>query len=77
MSRHITRDVCRLNVKFVRALPDESPHAPREALAGKDSRTVARGLLEISHAQFSARGRTARSAVTLPLGLQRHRRLDS
>jgi len=37
--------VCPRNQRFARELPDESPFAVREAIAGKDARTLARELL--------------------------------
>jgi epoxyqueuosine reductase len=57
----ICQDVCPWNVRFAPALPracpelerGESPYAPREALAGKDARTLARELLEMSQEEFS------------------------
>jgi epoxyqueuosine reductase len=50
----ICQSVCPWNVKFSRALPDESPFAPRGALGGKDARTLARELLAMSPEEFSA-----------------------
>jgi epoxyqueuosine reductase QueG len=44
--------VCPWNVKFARALPDESPYAAREALAGKDARALARELLAMTPEEF-------------------------
>jgi epoxyqueuosine reductase len=41
----VCQDVCPWNVKFAQALPGDSPFAPREALAGKDARTLAREIL--------------------------------
>jgi epoxyqueuosine reductase len=37
--------VCPWNVRFARELPNESPFAAREALAGKDARSLAREIL--------------------------------
>ena len=48
----ICQDVCPWNVRFARALPHESPYAPREAVAG-DARRLARALLEMSREEFS------------------------
>jgi epoxyqueuosine reductase len=42
------------NVRFTRELPDESSFAPREALAGKDARTLAREILGMTQPEFSA-----------------------
>jgi epoxyqueuosine reductase len=49
----ICQDVCPWNVRFSKALPNGSPYAAREALAGKDARTLARDLLGMSQADFS------------------------
>jgi epoxyqueuosine reductase len=49
----ICQEVCPWNVRFAQALPDESPYAPREALAGKDARTLARDLLDMTLEEFS------------------------
>ncbi len=46
--------MCPWNVKLARELPDESPFGPREALGGKDARTLARELLGMSQPEFSA-----------------------
>ncbi len=50
----ICQDVCPYNIKFSRALGDDSPYAVREALGGKDARQLARDLLGMSQAEFSA-----------------------
>ena len=49
----ICQDVCPWNEKFATALPDDSPFAPREALGGKDARTLARELLALSQEEFN------------------------
>jgi epoxyqueuosine reductase len=49
----ICQDVCPWNVKFARALPDESPFAARSALGAKDARTLARELLAMDQPEFS------------------------
>jgi epoxyqueuosine reductase len=46
--------VCPYNIKFSRALADDSPYAAREALGGKDARTLVRELLGMSQPEFSA-----------------------
>jgi epoxyqueuosine reductase len=48
------QEVCPWNQRFAGSLPDESPFATREALAGKDARTLARELLAMSQEDFSA-----------------------
>ena len=50
----ICQDVCPWNVRFSGALPNGSPYAEREALAGKDARQLARHLLGMSQREFSA-----------------------
>lgn len=50
----VCQEVCPWNIRFSQKLPDESPFAAREALAGKDARTLARDLLAMSQEQFSA-----------------------
>jgi len=49
----ICQEVCPWNVRFARALPDDSPYAAREAIAGKDARQLARELLGMTQEQFS------------------------
>jgi epoxyqueuosine reductase QueG len=61
--RHISQDVCPWNVRFARELPGDSPFAPREAIAGKDARTLARALLAMSQEQFSAAFKARRLAA--------------
>jgi epoxyqueuosine reductase len=41
----VAQDVCPWNVRFARALPEDSPFAAREALVGKDARTLVREVL--------------------------------
>jgi epoxyqueuosine reductase len=43
--RQTSQDVCPWNVRFAQELPEGSPFAAREALAGKDARTLAREIL--------------------------------
>lgn len=50
----VCQEVCPWNVKFARALPDESPYAAREALGSSDARTLAHKLLGMSQDAFSA-----------------------
>jgi epoxyqueuosine reductase len=50
----ICQDVCPWNEKFARALPDRSPLAPRDSLVERDARALARELLAMSQAEFSA-----------------------
>ena len=50
----ICQDVCPWNARFARDLPDDSPYAVREALAARDARKLARDLLGMAPAEFSA-----------------------
>ena len=50
----ICQDVCPWNGKFSAALPNDSPYAPREVLADKDARALARELLGMTQPEFSA-----------------------
>jgi epoxyqueuosine reductase QueG len=45
--------VCPRNERFARELPDESAFAAREALAGKDARSLAREVLAMTQEGFS------------------------
>lgn len=45
--------MCPWDARFARELSDGSPYSAREALAGKDARTLARTLLAISQPEFS------------------------
>jgi epoxyqueuosine reductase QueG len=51
--RHVSQDVCPYNVKFARSLR-EPAFAPREVLAGKSTRQLARELLAMTQGEFSA-----------------------
>jgi epoxyqueuosine reductase len=44
---------CPWNVRFSRELPNDSPYRPREVLAGRDARSLARELLGMSQDEFS------------------------
>ena len=46
--------MCPWNVRFARELPEGSPFAARDVLAGKDARTLAHDLLTMTQEQFSA-----------------------
>ena len=41
-------------MRFTRELPDESPYAASEEFAGKDARTLARDILEMTQEESSA-----------------------
>jgi epoxyqueuosine reductase len=50
----VCQDVCPYNIKFSRALAEDSPFVAREALGGKDARTLAREILGMTQPEFSA-----------------------
>jgi epoxyqueuosine reductase len=50
----VCQDVCPWNERFAKSLPEASPFAPRDVLAGKDARTLAHNLLTMTQEQFSA-----------------------
>lgn len=52
--RYISQDVCPWNVRFSKELPNDSPFAPLDVLAGKDARRLARELLVMTQEEFSA-----------------------
>jgi epoxyqueuosine reductase QueG len=52
--RQTSQEVCPWNVRFARTLPEGSPFASREVIAGKDSRQLARALLGMTQVEFSA-----------------------
>jgi epoxyqueuosine reductase len=45
--------VCPWNEKFSRPLPEGSPFSAREAIAGKDARTLGREIMEMTQEEFS------------------------
>ena len=49
----VCQDVCPWNVRFARALPDNSPYEPRARLRGEDARAVSRWLLGVTDAEFA------------------------
>jgi len=68
----ICQDVCPWNEKFARALPEESPFAPRAAIAGKDARTLAHELLAMSQEEFSEQFRGSPMKRAKLRGLKRN-----
>jgi epoxyqueuosine reductase len=68
----ICQDVCPWNVKFARELSEGSPFAPREVLAGKDARQLARELLAMSQEEFSAAFKNSPMKRAKQRGLKRN-----
>jgi len=50
----VCQNVCPHNVKFARELVADSPFRPRDLLAEKDARTLAREILAMTQEEFSA-----------------------
>jgi epoxyqueuosine reductase len=48
----ICQDVCPWNERFARSLPDDSPFTARAALGSRESRVLARAILDMSDDQF-------------------------
>jgi epoxyqueuosine reductase len=48
----ICQDVCPWNVRFAKELPAGSPYAPREVLAGRDARELARVILAMDGERY-------------------------
>jgi epoxyqueuosine reductase len=68
----VCQEVCPWNQRFARALPDDSPFAPREFLRDKDARTLAQALLRLSQEEFSAAFRHSPMKRAKLRGLQRN-----
>jgi epoxyqueuosine reductase len=49
----ICQSVCPWNVRFSSNIPEDSPFAPREVLAGKDAPTLAREILLMTQDEFT------------------------
>jgi epoxyqueuosine reductase len=64
--------VCPWNEKFSRSLPAGSPFAAREALAGKDARTLARELVAMTQEEFSEKFRGSPMKRAKLRGLKRN-----
>jgi epoxyqueuosine reductase len=50
----VAQSVCPWNVRFAKELPEDSPFRPREALAGRDARTLAREVLAMDVEDYRA-----------------------
>ena len=68
--RHSAQDVCPWNHKFATELK-ELAFQPRELLAGKDAQTLAKDLLAMEQAEFSAAFRKSPMKRAKLAGLQR------
>lgn len=67
----VCQEVCPFNIKFARELK-EPAFAPREFLAGKDARTLAHDLLQLSQEEFSAAFKRSPMKRAKLHGLQRN-----
>lgn len=70
--RYFSQDVCPWNVRLARSLPEDSPYQPREGLAGRDARELAREILSMTQEQFSAAFRGSPMTRAKMRGLQRN-----
>lgn len=68
----MSQEVCPWNVTFARELPDDSPYGARDVLAGKNARQLARELLGMSQAEFSAAFRASPMKRAKLRGLKRN-----
>ena len=68
----ICQDVCPWNEKFSRALPEGSPFAARDAIAGKGARTLAREFLAMTQEEFSEKFRRSPMKRAKLAGLKRN-----
>ena len=68
----ICQSVCPWNVRFASELPEGSPFAPREVIAGKDARTLAREILAMSQEEFAAAFRRSPMKRAKLRGLKRN-----
>jgi epoxyqueuosine reductase len=68
----ICQDVCPWNEKFSRELPAGSPFSPREFIAGRDARTLARELVAMTQDEFSERFRGSPMKRAKLAGLKRN-----
>ena len=67
----MSQDVCPWNQRFGQEL-SESAFAPREALAGKDARTLAREILSMTQEEFRVRFRNSPMKRAKLVGLKRN-----
>lgn len=68
----VCQEVCPWNVRFANELPGDSPFAPREVIAGKDSRTLAREILGMSQEEFTVAFRRSPMKRAKLRGLKRN-----
>lgn len=68
----ICQEVCPWNGKFARALPDESPFAPRAVVAGRDARALAREILAMDEETYRAAFRRSAMKRARLAGLKRN-----
>jgi epoxyqueuosine reductase len=68
----ICQDVCPWNEKFSRALPEGSPFAARDAIAGNGALTLAREFLAMTQEEFSEKFRRSPMKRAKLAGLKRN-----
>lgn len=72
MSGCTSQEVCPWNVKFAKELPDDSPYAPRPAIARRDAHTLAREILAMSPDEVAIAFRESPMKRAKLAGLQRN-----
>lgn len=70
--RQFSQSVCPWNVRFASELPGDSPFAPREVIAGKTARTLAREILAMSQEESTAAFRRSPMKRAKLRGLKRN-----
>lgn len=73
--RQFSQDVCPWNLKFATELPDGSPFAVREVIAGKDARTLADEVLSMYEETFRTVFKKSPIKRAKLAGLQRNARV--
>lgn len=68
----VCQTCCPWNVRFSKELPEDSPFKPRQALAGKGSRQLAREILGMTQEEFSAAFRVSPMKRAKLRGLKRN-----
>jgi epoxyqueuosine reductase len=68
----VCQSVCPWNARFSQELPEDSPFKPREVLAAKDARQLARELLAMTQEEFSVAFRNSPMKRAKLRGLKRN-----
>jgi len=68
----VCQTCCPWNVRFSNALPNDSPYTPREEIAGRDARSLAREILAMPQEVFSRAFKSSPMKRAKLRGLQRN-----